>query len=72
VLGVVIPFFEKHPLHGPKKEDFIVFREIALLVNRGEHKTPEGLRKIQQMKLQMQNNRARWMREIRPSSGNAK
>lgn len=72
VMGVLVPFFEKHPLHGTKKKDFEIFREIALAVQRREHKTPEGFSKIKQMKVEMQNNRARWMREIRSSSGNAK
>lgn len=72
ILGVLIPFFDKHPLHGPKKGDFEIFREIAFAVKRGDHKTPEGFERIKQMKVQMQQHRARWMREIRPSSGNAK
>jgi hypothetical protein len=69
---VLLPFFEKHPLHGPKRIDFETFRKIAEAVDSGEHTTPEGLRKIRNLKLQMKDDRARWMREIRPSSGNAK
>lgn len=68
---VLIPFFEKHPLHSAKQKDFVLFREIALAVSREEQKTEEGFRKIVALKLQM-NSRARWMREIRSSSGNAK
>jgi len=72
ILGVLIPFFEQHPLHGPKQEDFRIFREIAFAVKRGEHKTTEGFENIRKLKLQMQENRSRWMREIRTSSGDAK
>lgn len=70
ILGILIPFFEKHPLHGPKQKDFEIFREIAFAVKRGDHKTPEGFNKIKQMKLDLQNYRARWMRENRSSSSN--
>jgi hypothetical protein len=72
ILGVLIPFFEAHPLHGTKRHDFEIFREIALAIKREEHKSIDGYTKIKTMKLQMQSRRARWMREIRPSSGNAK
>lgn len=72
ILGVVIPFFEKHQLHGPKLIDFEIFREITFAVKRGEHKTKEGFEKIKQLKVQMQANRSRWMRENRTSSGDAK
>jgi hypothetical protein len=69
---VVIPFFEEHPLHGTKQRDFEIFCEIANAVKRGEHTTEEGFNNIKNLKLQMQKNRTRWMRENRSSSGNAK
>jgi hypothetical protein len=72
ILEVVIPFFEKHPLRSLKEKDFEIFREIAFAVKREEHKTEKGFSNIKKMKLQMQENRTRWMRENRSSSGNAK
>jgi LAGLIDADG DNA endonuclease family protein len=73
ILGVVIPFFEKHPLHGTKRNDFQIFREVAFAVKRGEHKSKEGFEEIRRMKLQMQKNRSpldagnppvQWEREV--------
>lgn len=71
ITEVLIPFFEKHPLLSSKKQDFEIFRQIALMVHEGKHKTIDGLEEMRDLKLQM-NSRARWMRENRLSSGNAK
>ena len=68
---VLIPFFEKNPLRSPKKNDFGLFRQIVLLVQTNEHKTDEGLKRIRNLRMQM-NGWARRMREIRTSGGNAK
>jgi len=70
IFNVVIPFFEKHPLQSQKKQSFEIFREIALKVRNKEHKSPEGFKKIQELKSQM-NIGARRMRESRSSGGNA-
>jgi LAGLIDADG endonuclease len=42
----IVPFFEKHPLKSRKRVDFIKFREIVILMNRGEHLTGEGVERI--------------------------
>jgi len=42
----IIPFFEKHPLKSRKRVDFIKFREIVILMGRGEHLTSEGVERI--------------------------
>nr|YP_635857.1 putative site-specific DNA endonuclease [Oltmannsiellopsis viridis]YP_635905.1 putative site-specific DNA endonuclease [Oltmannsiellopsis viridis]ABB81973.1 putative site-specific DNA endonuclease [Oltmannsiellopsis viridis]ABB82018.1 putative site-specific DNA endonuclease [Oltmannsiellopsis viridis] len=39
----IIPFFEKHQLKTKKRIDFIKFRRIQLMVQRGQHLTPQGL-----------------------------
>ncbi len=43
----VIPFFEKHHLKTRKQVDFLKFRRVVLLMQRGEHLTAEGLEEIQ-------------------------
>ena len=72
VLRVVIPFFEQHPLQGTKQKDFVIFRKVVLAIEKREHTTKGGLEYIAKLKLQMKENRTRWMREIRLSSGEAK
>jgi hypothetical protein len=42
----IIPFFEKHPLKSRKRVDFIKFREIVILMSRGDHLTSEGVERI--------------------------
>lgn len=69
--NVLVPFFENHSLHSPKKKDFEIFRQIVLMVQRGEHKTENGLLQMRNLKMQM-NGWARRMQEIRTSGGNAK
>jgi hypothetical protein len=42
----IIPFFEKHELKSKKRQDFLKFREVIMLMERGEHLRPEGIQKI--------------------------
>jgi len=42
----IIPHFDKYPLHTAKKKDFQIFKEIIQLMEKGEHLTKEGLKKI--------------------------
>ena len=49
----IIPFFDKSPLQSEKLKNYLLFRKIALMVKNGEHKSIEGLRKIRQLKSQM-------------------
>lgn len=66
----LIPFFEKHPLQSQKAKSFEIFREIAKMVQRKEHKTHEGFEKVLVLKKQM-NAKTRRVREIRTPGGNA-
>lgn len=49
----IIPFFEKHLLKTRKRVDFIKFREVVNLMNRGEHLTSEGVEKIRKIANEM-------------------
>jgi hypothetical protein len=53
LLTRIIPFFEKHQLKTRKRVDFAKFRKVVLLMQKGEHLTPEGLEKIRQIKTTM-------------------
>ena len=47
----VIPFFKKYPVRSvSKKRNFAIFCKIASLVEKGEHKNPEGLKKILELR----------------------
>ncbi|MDO8575622.1 MAG: LAGLIDADG family homing endonuclease [bacterium] len=54
ILGVIIPFFQSHPLQSvTKKKSFEFFCKIAKLVQSGEHLTKEGMIKIKILKSEM-------------------
>lgn len=46
----IIPFFEKYPLYGIKKENYLDFKKVSELMNNKSHLTLEGLEKIKQIK----------------------
>ena len=43
---VIIPFFEQHPLKSKKAIEFLKFRQVVLMMRKGEHLTQEGFAKI--------------------------
>jgi len=46
IYSVIIPHFDKYPLHTRKQADFLLFKSVLDLINKGEHLTPEGFNKI--------------------------
>lgn len=44
--NIVIPFFESYPLQTQKKYDFLSFRKVILLIDKGEHLSEEGIKNI--------------------------
>ena len=46
IAKVIIPFFDKNPLMGIKKDDFVKFKEICLMIYQNEHLNPGNLNKI--------------------------
>ena len=51
--SVIIPHFYVYPLLTNKRADFLLFKEVINLMNRGEHLTKEGLVKIINLKASM-------------------
>jgi hypothetical protein len=46
---VIIPFFVKNPLKSKKWIDFLKFRKVVLMMQRGEHLTEDGFRRIKEI-----------------------
>ena len=42
----VIPFFKKYSLHTSKQKDFEIFMKVLDLIEKGEHLSKDGFRKI--------------------------
>ena len=49
----IIPFFERHPLNSSKHEDFLKFKTIVYAMDRKEHRTDEGFRRIVELAFSM-------------------
>lgn len=50
----IIPFFKINPLRFPsKRKDFKIFCRLVNLIDKGDHKTVLGLRRIYDLKQQM-------------------
>lgn len=46
LVNIVIPHFNNYPLKTKKQADYLLFREILMMMQRREHLTSEGLEKI--------------------------
>ena len=51
--SVIIPFFERYPMLSRKQEDFLKFRDIVLAMQRNEHRTEDGFRRIVEIAFSM-------------------
>jgi hypothetical protein len=49
----IIPFFMKHQLKSKKRQDFLKFRRVLLMMETGDHLTAEGIEKIREIAGQM-------------------
>lgn len=53
----LIHFFEEYPLRTKKRKDFELFREVIVMMQRGEHLTIFGLKKIASISAKMNRQR---------------
>jgi hypothetical protein len=44
-IRVIINFFDQYPILGNKALDYAGFREVAIIIERNEHKTKKGLQR---------------------------
>ena len=59
LLKTIIPFFMKHSLKTKKRQDFIKFRKVLLMMEKGEHLTKEGIETIRSIASQMNRGQSR-------------
>ena len=50
IIRTIIPHFENYPLITQKQSDFLLFKEIVRLMNKGQHLNKEGIIKIINLK----------------------
>jgi hypothetical protein len=56
IIIYIIPFFDKYKLEGSKHNNYLKFKEAALLVKNKEHLNEKGLTKIIEIKKSMNKN----------------
>ena len=56
---VIIPFFEKHELRSKKHLDYLKFRDVIRMMERGDHLKAEGITSIRRIASQMNTGRER-------------
>ena len=54
---VIIPFFNKYPLRSKKNLEYLKFRKVVLMMQKGEHLTKDGFQQI--LKIASEMNRAK-------------
>jgi hypothetical protein len=59
LLKHVVPFFVKHPLKSRKRQDFIKFRRVLLMMERGDHLSEEGIAIIRDLTSKMSRGQSR-------------
>ena len=59
LLEIIIPFFVKYPLKTQKRVDFDKFRDVLLMMDRGDHLQKEGIEKIRLIAAQMNRGKLR-------------
>ena len=53
LLKVIIPHFDAYALEGNKNKNYLIWREILMLVESKAHLTPEGLIQIKELKKEL-------------------
>lgn len=67
----LIPFFQKHPLQGPKVKDFLIFQQTFIIIQANNRLDDKELAKIKKLKQRM-NLGVRRVWKIRSLGGNVK
>lgn len=59
LLQCIIPFFDKHPLKTLKRQDYMTFRQIVLMMKEGVHLDAKGIEEIRLLASKMNRGRSR-------------
>jgi len=55
IIKIIIPHFEKYPLITQKQSDFIIWKMIVELMNKGKHLNENGIIQIINLKASLNN-----------------
>lgn len=68
VITKVIPHFDKYPLKTNKYADYLLFKQVVMMMQRGEHLTIQGLQKIINIRASINKGLSPSLREAFPNS----
>ena len=68
ILTKVIPHFDKYPLKTQKYADYLLFKEVVMMMQRKEHLTIEGLQKIINIRASINKGLSPLLREAFPNT----
>ena len=68
ILTKVIPHFDKYPLKTQKYVDYLLFKEVVMMMQRKEHLTIEGLQKIINIRASINKGLSPLLREAFPNT----
>lgn len=67
ILSKIIPHFDNYPLNSKKLADYLLFKQIVMMMKRGEHLSPEGLEKIINIKASLNRGLSPVLKEFFPN-----
>ena len=68
IITKVIPHFDKYPLKSNKNSDYLLFKEVVMMMQKGEHLTVEGLQKIINIRASINKGLSPLLKEAFPNS----
>nr|YP_010963375.1 NADH dehydrogenase subunit 4L [Harringtonia lauricola]WNK75964.1 NADH dehydrogenase subunit 4L [Harringtonia lauricola] len=68
IIDIIIPHFDKYPLKTKKHVDFLLFKNIVVLMKNKEHNTIEGIQKIVNLKASLNTGLTEILKEAFPNT----
>jgi hypothetical protein len=68
LVDVILPFFDKYPLMTKKHSDYLLFKEIVLLMLNKEHNTLEGIQKTVNIRASLNTGLSNDLKEAFPNT----
>lgn len=53
LIRTILPFFDRNPLQSRKRQDYLKFRDVLLIMERGEHLAKDGIERIRKIASRM-------------------
>ena len=68
IINIIIPYFDNYPLITKESSDYILFKQVALLMLNKEHNNLEGLQKIVKLRASLNLGLSKDLKEAFPEA----